>query len=153
MPQAGIHGLVGMAMRKWTGARDGMLLGVVLGSFTPDLDNLAVAVATLTGNSTEGIHRTATHSVFFVAAVVIVFYAIGTMKKSDRLINLGLGLGLGILLLLGAAGLVAGSAAPEKRKRKWYSITWRRQPAAIWRCSCIRLARCRWTNTSTARQS
>lgn len=98
MPQAGIHGMVGMATRKWTGARDGMLLGVVLGSFMPDLDNLAVAVATLSKMPTEGIHRTATHSVFFVALVVAVFYAIGTIQKRNRLINLGLGMGLGILL-------------------------------------------------------
>jgi membrane-bound metal-dependent hydrolase YbcI (DUF457 family) len=90
--------MVGMATRKWTGARDWMLLGAVLGSVTPDLDNLAVAVATLTGGSTEGIHRTATHSVFFVALVVAVFYALGAMKKEERWKNLGYGLGLGILL-------------------------------------------------------
>lgn len=90
--------MVGMATRKWTGARDGMLLGAVVGSVTPDLDNLGVAVATLTGASTEGIHRTATHSVFFVAAVVAVFYFIGVWKRDTRWSNLGLGLGLGILL-------------------------------------------------------
>jgi membrane-bound metal-dependent hydrolase YbcI (DUF457 family) len=90
--------MVGMATRKWTGAREWMLLGAVLGSVTPDLDNLAVAVATLTGGSTEGLHRTATHSVFFVALVVAVFYVVGAMKKEERWRNLGYGLGLGILL-------------------------------------------------------
>lgn len=98
MPQAGIHAMVGMATRKWTGAREWMLLGTVLGSVTPDLDNLAVAVATLTGGTTEGLHRTATHSVFFVVLVVAVFYAIGAIKKDERWKNLGYGLGLGILL-------------------------------------------------------
>ena len=98
MPQAGIHGMVGMATRKWTGAREWMLLGAVLGSVAPDLDNLGVAVATLTGGSTEGIHRTATHSLFFVAVVVAVFYIIGSIRKDSRWRNLGLGLGLGILL-------------------------------------------------------
>ena len=98
MPQAGIHGMVGMATRKWTGAREWLLLGTMLGSFVPDMDNLAVAVATLTKASTEGIHRTMTHSVFFVAAVVIVFYIIGGMKKDDRWKTLGFGLGLGMLL-------------------------------------------------------
>lgn len=97
MPQAGIHAMVGMATRKWTGAREWMLLGTVLGCVMPDLDNLAVAVATLTKAPTEGLHRTATHSVFFVALVVAVFYAVGAMKKDDRWKNLGYGLGLGIL--------------------------------------------------------
>ena len=98
MPQAGIHAMVGMATRKWTSAREWMLLGAVLGSVTPDLDNLAVAVATLSKLPTDGLHRTATHSVFFVALVVAVFYVVGTMKKEDRWRNLGYGLGLGILL-------------------------------------------------------
>ncbi len=98
MPQAGIHGLVGMATRKWTGKREWFLLGAMLGSFVPDLDNLGVAVATLTKMPTEGIHRTATHSVFFIVAVVAVFYLIGQGKKDMRWNNLGLGLGLGILL-------------------------------------------------------
>jgi membrane-bound metal-dependent hydrolase YbcI (DUF457 family) len=98
MPQAGIHGMVGMATRKWTGAHTRLLLGAMLGSFVPDMDNLGVAFATLTGASTEGIHRTATHSVFFVVAVVAVFYVIGAWKKDARWNNLGLGLGLGILL-------------------------------------------------------
>ena len=98
MPQAGIHAMVGMATRKWKGAREWMLLGAVLGSVTPDLDNLAVAVATLSKLPTDGLHRTATHSVFFVALVVAVFYVVGTMKKEDRWRNLGYGLGLGILL-------------------------------------------------------
>ena len=98
MAQAGIHGMVGMATRKWTGAREWLLLGVLLGSFVPDMDNVGVAVATLAGASTEGIHRTATHSVFFIVAVVAVFYFVGVWKKDARWNNLGLGLGLGILL-------------------------------------------------------
>lgn len=98
MPQAGIHGIVGMATRKWTGAREWLLLGAMLGSFVPDMDNVGVAVATLTKMPTEGIHRTMTHSVFFMAAVVIVFYLIGQWKKDARWNNLGLGLGLGMLL-------------------------------------------------------
>ncbi|MBV6397225.1 MAG: hypothetical protein HFACDABA_02833 [Anaerolineales bacterium] len=90
--------MVGMATRKWTGAREWLLLGTVLGSVTPDLDNLAVAVATLTGGATEGLHRTVTHSLLFVEAAIIVFYVIGMVKKDARWKNLGYGLGLGILL-------------------------------------------------------
>jgi membrane-bound metal-dependent hydrolase YbcI (DUF457 family) len=98
MAQAGMHGLVGMAVKKMVGKKEWLLLGVLLGSFVPDMDNLGVAVATLMGKSIEGIHRTMTHSVFFVIAVIAVFYLIGQMKKDARWSNLGLGLGLGILL-------------------------------------------------------
>ena len=98
MPQAGIHGMVGMATRRWLGAREWLLLGAMLGSFIPDMDNLGVAVATLTKAPTEGIHRTMTHSVFFMVAVVAVFYLIGQWKKDMRWNNLGMGLGLGMLL-------------------------------------------------------
>jgi hypothetical protein len=98
MAQAGMHGLVGMAVKKMAGKKEWLLLGILLGSFIPDMDNLGVAIATLTGKSTEGIHRTLTHSVFFVVAVIAVFYLIGQMKKDARWTNLGLGLGLGILL-------------------------------------------------------
>jgi membrane-bound metal-dependent hydrolase YbcI (DUF457 family) len=98
MPQAGIHGMVGMAARRWTQTREWLLLGALLGSFVPDMDNLAVAAATLTGASTDGLHRTMTHSVFFIVAVVAAFYLISQWKREVRWNNLGLGLGLGILL-------------------------------------------------------
>jgi membrane-bound metal-dependent hydrolase YbcI (DUF457 family) len=98
MPQAGIHGLVGMSVRKVAGKKEWLLLGILLGSFVPDMDNVGVAVATLTKMPTEGIHRTMTHSVFFMTAVVIVFYVIGKWTKDARWNNLGLGLGLGMLL-------------------------------------------------------
>lgn len=98
MAQAGLHGLVGMLTRKAAGSQEWLLLGVLLGSFIPDVDNLGVAVATLAKLPTAGIHRTLTHSVFFMAAVVLVFYLIGLAKKETRWTNLGLGLGLGMLL-------------------------------------------------------
>ena len=98
MPQVGIHGMVGMATRKWLGAREWLLLGAMLGSFVPDMDNVGVAVATLMKMPTAGIHRAMTHSVFFMSAVVLVFYFIGRWKKEERWNNLGVGLGLGILL-------------------------------------------------------
>ena len=71
MAQAGIHSMVGMAVRKWTPASKWLMLGIVLGNLFPDADNLAVAVATVTGKSTEGLHRTFTHSLFFVAATLL----------------------------------------------------------------------------------
>jgi membrane-bound metal-dependent hydrolase YbcI (DUF457 family) len=98
MAQAGIHSMVGMAVRKWTPAREWLMLGIVLGNLFPDADNLAVAAATLMGKSTEGLHRTFTHSLFFIAAVIMIFYIISVLTKKKQWGNLGLGLGIGILM-------------------------------------------------------
>ena len=98
MAQAGIHSMVGMAVRKWTPARKWLMLGIVLGNLLPDADNLAVAVATVTGKSTEGLHRTFTHSLFFIAAIIIVGYIVGWAAKKPEWGTLGLGLGIGVLM-------------------------------------------------------
>ena len=98
MAQAGMHGMVGMAVRKLTGRKEWLLLGILLGSVIPDMDNVGVAVATVVKLPTEGIHRTMTHSIFFAITVAVVFYIIGQAKKTERWSNLGVGLGLGILL-------------------------------------------------------
>ena len=98
MAQAGIHSIVGMAVRKWTPNRQWLMLGIVLGNLLPDADNLAVAVATVAGLPIEGLHRTFTHSLFTIAAVVIVFYIAARATKRPRWGNLGLGLGTGILM-------------------------------------------------------
>jgi membrane-bound metal-dependent hydrolase YbcI (DUF457 family) len=98
MAQAGMHGLISFPVRKWAPERELLMLGIVLGSLLPDSDNLAVAVATLTQNSTEGLHRTFTHSLFTVVGVIAFFFLIGAAAKLPRLKNLGIGLGLGILM-------------------------------------------------------
>jgi membrane-bound metal-dependent hydrolase YbcI (DUF457 family) len=98
MAQAGIHGMVAMAVKKWTPGRTWLMLGIVLGNIFPDLDNIAVAVATILGRPTEGLHRTFTHSLFTVGAVVLVFYLVAGITKQPHWGNLGLGLGVGILM-------------------------------------------------------
>ena len=98
MPQAGLHGLTGMAVSKFAGKREWLLLGIILGTMLPDMDNLAVAVATLTKTDPHGLHRTFTHSFFFVLAIVIVFYLIGQARKQPRWSNFGLGLGIGVTM-------------------------------------------------------
>jgi membrane-bound metal-dependent hydrolase YbcI (DUF457 family) len=98
MAQAGIHSVVGMAVRKWTPDREWLMLGIVLGNLLPDADNLAVAIATITGQPTEGLHRTFTHSLFAVAAIILVFYAVAQLTKRSQWGNLGLGLGVGVLM-------------------------------------------------------
>ena len=98
MAQAGIHSILGMAVRKWTPARKWLMLGIVLGNLFPDADNLAVAIATVLGKSTEGLHRTFTHSLFFVAAILIIFYGVARATKRSEWGNLGLGLGIGVMM-------------------------------------------------------
>ena len=98
MPQVGLHGLVGMLTRKAVGRKELLLLGILLGSFIPDMDNVGVAVATLAKLPTAGIHRTLTHGVFFMAVVVLAVYLFGRVKKEPSWSNLALGLGLGMLL-------------------------------------------------------
>ena len=97
MAQAGIHGLVGLAMRKMSVKKEWLLLGIIAGNMAPDLDALAVAYATLTGGDSHGLHRTWSHSIPFMVLVVAVFYIISALGKSRRIGNLGLGLGIGML--------------------------------------------------------
>jgi membrane-bound metal-dependent hydrolase YbcI (DUF457 family) len=98
MAQIGLHGVVSLVIRKWIPARGWLMLGVVLGSLIPDLDNVAVAIATVTRQSTVGLHRTATHSVFAAAAFIIIFYLVARISRQPRWSNLGWGLGLGMLI-------------------------------------------------------
>ena len=98
MAQAGIHGIAGIAVRKLAPNKEWLMLGIVLGNILPDSDNLAVAAATLLGRSTEGLHRTFTHSLFFVAAIILLGYLSARLFNKPRLGNLGLGLGVGVTM-------------------------------------------------------
>lgn len=98
MAQAGLHGLAGMAVRKWTPGKTWLTLGIVLGNLFPDLDNFAVAFATVAGLPTEGLHRTFTHSLFTILLVVVVFQVVGRVTKKKKWGNLGWGLGIGMVM-------------------------------------------------------
>ena len=98
MAQAGIHGIAGVSVGRWAPKREWLALGIVLGNMVPDADNLAVAVATLAGLPTTGLHRTFTHSLFFVVAVVLGFALISRLRNQPRWGNLGLGLGGGVVM-------------------------------------------------------
>lgn len=98
MAQAGIHGLVSLAIRKWAPESTWLMTGIVLGSILPDADNLAVAVATLTKQPTEGLHRTFTHSLVTVAGLMAIFFLVSLATKRPRWNNLGIGLGAGMLM-------------------------------------------------------
>lgn len=98
MAQAGLHGLAGLLLRRWMPGRRWLMLGIVLGNLIPDLDNLLVAVATLTGAAAEGLHRTFSHSLFTALAIIVLGYLAGALLARPKWANLGLGLGLGVAL-------------------------------------------------------
>ena len=98
MPQNGLHAVAGIAVRQWMPQREWLTLGVVLGNMFPDLDNIAVAYATLTKADSHGLHRTFTHSIFMIFVVIALFYVIAVLAKNQKWNNLGLGLGIGILM-------------------------------------------------------
>lgn len=96
MAQAGMHALVGTVIGKFTPKREWLMLGILLGSLFPDLDNYAVAVATISKLDTHGLHRTFTHSLFTILLVLVTFFTIGQVRKQPSWTNLGVGLGIGI---------------------------------------------------------
>lgn len=98
MAQAGLHGLVGMAVRKWMPKKEGLIPGILLGSLIPDMDNLVVAVATVSKLSTEGLHRTFTHSLFTVVIVFLAFTLASLLTNKLRWLYLGMGLAIGMVL-------------------------------------------------------
>ena len=98
MAQAGIHGLVAQAVHRWVPGRVWLMLGIVFGSLFPDADNILVAIATVTKQSTEGLHRTFTHSLITAFALALIFWAIGALLKQTCWTNFGLGFAIGIVM-------------------------------------------------------
>jgi membrane-bound metal-dependent hydrolase YbcI (DUF457 family) len=98
MAQAGLHALVGATVRKLAPTREYLMLGVILGSLFPDLDNYTVAIATIAGRDPAGLHRTFTHSLFTVLTALLVFLLTGMVRRQPRWTNLGIGLAAGIAL-------------------------------------------------------
>ena len=96
MAQAGIHAMVGVAFKKVASRQEWLLLGVILGNLLPDLDNYAVAIATIAQRDPHGLHRTFTHSLFTILVVISLFLIISRIRREPRWANLGLGLGLGV---------------------------------------------------------
>src|SRR3989304_2887780 len=100
MAQAGIHALVGAAVLKVTPKREFLMLGIILGSLFPDLDNYAVAVATVAKLNTHGLHRTFTHSIFTILPVFAICFIFARVRQEPRWTNFGIGFGVGIGLHL-----------------------------------------------------
>ncbi len=97
MPQLGIHALAGSSLKKWVPKKENLMFGIVLGTILPDADAVVVAYATLAGKDTHGLHRTYSHSIFTMIALVLVFYIIAKVTARPTTANLGLGIGIGML--------------------------------------------------------
>ncbi|MBT3240410.1 MAG: metal-dependent hydrolase [Chloroflexi bacterium] len=98
MPQAGIHALSGTMVSRFVPKKEWFMLGIVFGTIFPDTDNLAVAVATVTGGATEGLHRTFTHSIIVIVGLILLFNIIGKAVKKQKISNFGTGLGIGMIM-------------------------------------------------------
>ena len=96
MAQAGMHALVGAMSRKATPKQEWLMLGIILGSLFPDLDNFAVAIATVAKWDTHGLHRTFTHSLFAILTALAVFMIIALVNHQKRWRSFGIGFGIGI---------------------------------------------------------
>ena len=93
-----MHALVGAALRKVAPSREWLMLGIILGSLFPDMDNFAVAVATVARLNTQGLHRTFTHSLLAILTAIVVFFVVALLRKQPRWTNLGLGFAIGIAM-------------------------------------------------------
>src|ERR1051326_154960 len=103
MPQNGFHGLIGLATAKALAKRvpgaaaQPFVAGIVLGSMLPDVDMYPTGIAFLLKRAdlTYVIHRTATHSLLFAFALLLL----GLIPRT-RWLFIGLSLGVCTHILL-----------------------------------------------------
>lgn len=98
MAQAGLHALMGQAVARWLPKKEYLMTGLLFGSIFPDFDGLAVAAATLAKQSTDGLHRTATHSLLFALLAFGLFWLFARLRRQVRWSNFGAGFAVGIVL-------------------------------------------------------
>jgi len=104
MPQPGVHAVLALAARKPFLKRRWFALGMVFGAMIPDADGYAqafgVLVQKLDAHTAEALyHRTLTHSFFFAAALLVIFWLISVLRRDQRWLTFGLGLSTGVAVL------------------------------------------------------
>lgn len=96
MPQAGLHGMAGLSVRR--ALPRGLTWGFVLGNVLPDVDMFAMTtVYPFHLALAYRMHRTFTHSLSFILLMVALFYLL-SLRLGPFYKYLGYGLGLGIAL-------------------------------------------------------
>ena len=108
MPQNGFHGLVGLAVAKWAAphvpnaSAPAFVSGVTLGAMLPDIDMYPTAIVVLLGRPDliYITHRTATHSLALMAALIVAGAIAGRRFPTVGWALHGLGLGVATHILL-----------------------------------------------------
>lgn len=104
MPHPGFHAAIALSVRKTFSTKQWFALGLVFGSMLPDADSypqaFAILVRGMEPHAAEAVfHRTFTHTLFFPAAVALIFLLIYAFKRDVSLLNFGLGMATGSAVL------------------------------------------------------
>jgi len=100
MAQAGLHAALGYSLRYIIPYKKRYLPAVVFGAILPDLDVIAVALASLAFPISQAehlFHRSFSHSFFTLILIYLVFSFIAEWKNNPVFKSIGKGLVLGIL--------------------------------------------------------
>lgn len=117
MPATGLHGILHYIVVKISKKNsyikrtisNDFHYGFIIGAFLPDYDPFISLLIWLTSGELnienltqirETFHRTATHSVFFVAILIIIGYLLGYRSAKAKSITLGIGIGVILHALL-----------------------------------------------------
>lgn len=101
MPQAGAHAIIGFYSSRLFKSKKGFIPGVVMGSILPDIDIFMVGFSFLFLDVFEPehyFHRKATHSLFFILFIYLLFQIAGEIRSNQSIKYWGRGLALGIFL-------------------------------------------------------
>ena len=101
MPQAGAHAIIGFYGSRFIKSKKGFISGTVMGSILPDIDIFMVAFSFIfldVPDPEHYFHRKATHSLFFIVFVYLLFQIIGELRSSITIQYWGKGLAFGIFL-------------------------------------------------------
>ncbi len=104
MAQPGLHGVLALAARKGFSKKPWFALGLAFGALLPDADGYAQAFGSIVQGmdaaTAEAIyHRTLTHSLFFAAAVGLVFHLLSQVLRKESWASFGWGMAIGIAVL------------------------------------------------------
>ena len=100
MAQVGLHAAIGYKLRRFIPYEKRLFPSLILGAMLPDLDILAVSVASIFypfNQAEELFHRTFSHSFFTLIFVYLLFSILSEIKKKPVLQSIGKGLTLGML--------------------------------------------------------
>lgn len=101
MPQAGAHAIIGFYGSRLIKSKKGFIPGAVMGSILPDIDIFMAAFSFVfldVPDPEHYFHRKATHSLFFIMFVYLLFQIIGELRSSKSIQYWGKGLAFGIFL-------------------------------------------------------